>query len=159
MRLSSVFLPATALLAQAASGFFLSSPQNVVTPGKYASMRFPRIGFYNDSDPTDLEFEVDVNGKLVGQQEQASFVDQGPGFWCFQQGTPEFYQEHEGPPAFDQPFAIEDGKLLYKGEIDLVWFLCGNSSGVDILLAHPGREDEGCISDVTIEAVELEQGV
>lgn len=83
MQLSSVLLSATALLAQAASGFYLTWSENTVGgPEQVAGFAGSHIGFYH-AETTPASIELDDDGYLTAESNMA-FFEIGDGSWRFE---------------------------------------------------------------------------
>lgn len=86
MQLSSVFLSATALLAQAASGFYLTSNGNYATSTSTpAIVQYPRIGFYDSPSKQEVFLQLDSEGNLEAERDIALF-DRGDGLFRLELG-------------------------------------------------------------------------
>ncbi|KAK3298477.1 uncharacterized protein B0H64DRAFT_75890 [Chaetomium fimeti] len=134
MQLSTALLSAMALFAQAASAFYLSSPSNHADPKAYAGLRDwtgNSVGFYKDAHKT-ANISLDSKGDIA----QSGFKFQHGDFQHeklrFERGNKSrtyLLVSTEGNPPrpndLTGPFAIEDGKFVYKGGGDWSWNLAG----------------------------------
>ncbi|KAK4149600.1 hypothetical protein C8A00DRAFT_37813 [Chaetomidium leptoderma] len=150
MQLSSLVLSATALLAGAASGFFLVSDQPELSDLRAAKIDFIRgipapVGFYSSLalPPADIN--------LVGSGEILSpFVlrNTNSGEWLLSsQGG------QHNPNDITGPFHLDgDHYLVYEGENGGVWNACRSGAGHDIYLSTAPMHREGCIAGITLRA-------
>ena len=63
------------------------------------------------------------------------------------------YIQDPSRPGLRGPFEVQGRSLVYVGQGDLVWFLCGTYDDLDILLANGEKfssEDPVCIPDTRI---------
>lgn len=80
MQLPSALLPAAALLAQVASGFYLSVVED--RESEFASYRDDRIGFYDPAGSRPATFKLNEAAELLsGDNLDIAFLDRGDGLW------------------------------------------------------------------------------
>ncbi|KAK3298478.1 uncharacterized protein B0H64DRAFT_471756 [Chaetomium fimeti] len=131
MQLSSALLSATALLAQVASGFYLSSPDDPTPQPGYAEVIGDDVGF-RKGNGTLASIQLDEEGDI----EKSGFMFQA---WV---GASSYAlvptaSKTVGPNDLTKPFVIENGEFVYKGEGEYQWFLAFDGDIAKIHLNIP----------------------
>ncbi|KAK3291004.1 uncharacterized protein B0H64DRAFT_50629 [Chaetomium fimeti] len=160
MQLLSVFLSATALLGQAASGYHLLN-MHVARPEPNAVTGYARLEFaaldafvvlsFNPAQPF-AQIQLDAKGHLGND---FVFREVEPDEWHMLSRVATSIQEND----ITGPFAIEaDGRFVYKGEGGSVWNACGNrDNGLRLHMRMKGKRTEICeYQDITIKATKFD---
>ncbi|KAK3291005.1 uncharacterized protein B0H64DRAFT_378311 [Chaetomium fimeti] len=153
MQLSFLWLSATALFSQAASGFYLKSRHSVLSKYGFASLNDrettpAEVGFTFPHTYRPISIDLDENGNLSGDFVLRKVAQEAWALVSTATAGERQSTDITGPFALDK-----EREILYTGKEGLVWAVCSRSGHYGLTLVPRTYPDRRCVHDIELVAV------